>query len=112
MVFYADESFEIYDLHFSLKVTIYFTNLMSFGYKLKRFKCVENSKIDYDLYNVYLIFVDERQRLFKFGPIFWPDTLLSLSMMDALKSLQVDSGNFYKLAKYLESFSGRECDFC
>jgi hypothetical protein len=62
--------------------------------------------MDFDLENLFLVFIDGQNRLFRFGPFFWPNILLSPVLVEEIRALGEQSKTFEKIFQFLDPLSG------
>lgn len=105
-VFYEDQSLEVYDLDHDLDNPLYFVSFSEHGLQLKGFALPRCSSFGYSAESLFLLLIDDRNRLFRFGPIFWPKTPVTRELLGELGSSGLPGTANETLTRFLSSLAG------
>ena len=93
-------SLEIFDLTNSVERPLYYLNLNNFNLNLQDFCFLENSRVDISLDNLFLLFVDDKKRIYRLGPLLLPGVYLTETLRNSIEEM----GNW--IHQFVNSLTG------
>lgn len=106
-VLYEDQTFEIFDLNLNIEQPLFYFDLSNQNMKFINFDSFKSVNNNTTLNNLYILFINSRNRIFKLGPLFLPKLFISNENIAQIELYANRSNSWNKIYNHISKMTSK-----